>query len=161
MYIIGASCTQHTTELTWRLSISDLDNDFIHFRQIYIFSPVWALNVFTTGMTGQMDLNTDCRCRVFPQCELINVSLTVENLQSFLYTRTIEMVTLQNELVNVNANYLIGQTTLYIKSSWMVSLQCELLNVNANEMIGKTTLYNGSRYRVSHQYELLNVSASL
>ncbi len=72
--IIGSSYIQRTTELTWRLSISDLKNNLVHFKQMYIFCQYESSNVFATEMTEQMTLNTDGRCRVFPQCKLLNVS---------------------------------------------------------------------------------------
>jgi hypothetical protein len=84
-------------------------------------------------MIGKTTLCTGGRHVDSHQNELLNVSLRLENLQSFLYTG----------------------------STQMVSLQYELLNVSANSTIRKTNLYTGRRHVVSHQYELLNVSAML
>jgi hypothetical protein len=32
-----------TPVLLWHLSLTDLENDFVHFKQMYGFSPVWTL----------------------------------------------------------------------------------------------------------------------
>jgi hypothetical protein len=119
-------------------------------------SPQYEIsNVLATEMNRKTTLYTGGRNEVSHQCELLNVSSIVENLQRFLYRWSTQMLCLQYELLlNVSANEIIGKTNLYTGGRYGVSHQCEFLNVSANQMIGKMTLYTGGRYGVSHRCEL-------
>ena len=123
-------------------------------------SPQYEIsNVLATEMNRKTTLYTGGRNEVSHQCELLNVSSIVENLQRFLYRWSTQMLCLQYEIfLNVSANDIIGKITLYTGGRYGVSHQCELSNVNATEMNQKMTLYSEGSYGVFRQCELINVS---
>ncbi len=81
---------------------------------------------------------------VSPHCGLFNVSASVENLQRFLYTRRMQIVSLQYELVKVTANQIDGKTTLYTEGRHGVSHQYELIRKFKIPLISKRFCAQGA-----------------